>query len=59
MTQQHTGAKSVLIVLVLGVVILLGVYAFRFLDPLAAIALSAIVLVATFYFSLKIWKVKR
>ena len=52
------GAKSVLIVLVLGVVILLGVYAFRFLDPLAAMALSAIVLIAAFYLSLKVWRMK-
>lgn len=55
---QHRGTKSVTILLVLGVVILLGIYTFRFLDPLAAIALSAIVLVAAFYFSLRIWKVR-
>lgn len=55
---QHRGAKSVMIALLLGVVMLLGIYAFEFLNPLASIALSAIVLIAALYFSLKIWKVK-
>ena len=56
---QQRGAKTVIIVLVLGVVMLLGTYTFEFLNPVAAIALSAIVLVAAFYFSLKIWKVNK
>ena len=55
---QHTAAKTTIIIMVLGVVILLGIYTFELLNPLAAIALSAVVLVAAFYFSLKIWKVK-
>ena len=56
---QHSGSRTAIIVLLLGVVILLGIYTFELLNPLAAIALSAVVLVAAFYFSLKIWKVKR
>ena len=56
--KQHTAAKTTIIIMVLGVVLLLGIYAFRFLNPLASIALSAIVLVAAFYFSLKIWRMK-
>ena len=56
---QHTAAKTTIIIMVLGVVLLLGIYAFEFLNPLASIALSAIVLVTALYFSLKIWKVKR
>ena len=56
---QHSGSRTAIIVLLLGVVILMGIYAFRFLDPLAAIALSAIVLIAAFYFSFKIWKVHK
>jgi hypothetical protein len=56
---QHSGSKTAIIVLLLGVVILLGIYAFRFLDPMAAIALSAIVLVAAFYFSLKVWRMSK
>ena len=55
---QHTAAKTTIIVMALGVVLLLGIYAFEFLNPLASIALSAIVLIAALYFSLKIWKVK-
>ena len=55
---QHRGAKSVMIALLLGVVLLLGIYAFEFLNPLASIALSAIVLIAALYFSLKIWRMK-
>lgn len=58
MTQEHKGAKSAIMILVLGVIILLGIYTFRYLDPMAAIALSAIVLVAAFYFSLRIWRMK-
>jgi hypothetical protein len=56
---QHTAAKTTIIIMVLGVVLLLGIYAFEFLNPLASIALSAIVLVTALYFSLKIWRMKK
>ncbi len=54
--QGHGTAKTAAIVLVLGMVVLLGIYSLELLSPAASIILSAIVLVAAFFFVRGIWK---
>lgn len=56
---DHTAARTVLVIVVLGIVAILGIYCFEFLDPMAAIALSVTVLFGSLYFAHRIWRVYR
>lgn len=53
---QHKGARATLIMLELGILAILAIYAFEFLNSLAAVALCAAGLIVVFYYSLKIWR---
>ena len=56
---DHKVARTILVVMILGIVAVLGIYACEFLNTFAAIALVLIVLIAASYFSSKVWKLNK
>ncbi|MEM4066072.1 MAG: hypothetical protein QXV17_04330 [Candidatus Micrarchaeaceae archaeon] len=53
---RGSASRSVMIILAAGVLLVLGVFSFEFLNPVAAILLSVAVFLLVFYTALKVWR---
>ncbi|MEM3794036.1 MAG: hypothetical protein QXS76_03905 [Candidatus Bathyarchaeia archaeon] len=53
---RGSASRSVMIILATGVLLLLGIFSFEFLNPVAAILLTAAVFLLVFYSALKVWR---